>query len=130
MRLEQVLANLLDNALRHTPAGGRVVVSASRDATAAVISVADDGEGIPPGHLTAVFDRFHRVDPSRVSTDGGGSGLGLTIARAIVTDHGGTLEARSEGAGRGATFVVRLPLATRSAEPQTATTRSRPPFLA
>jgi signal transduction histidine kinase len=114
VRVGQVMANLLDNALRHTPAGGRVVVRAVRDATSAVISVSDTGEGIPAGHLTSVFERFHRVDSSRVSTDGGGSGLGLTIARAIVTDHGGTLEARSAGTGRGATLVVTLPLAPRS----------------
>jgi signal transduction histidine kinase len=122
VRVGQVMANLLDNALRHTPTGGRVVVTARMDAARAVISVSDTGEGIPSGHLSAVFDRFHRVDSSRVSNDGGGSGLGLTIARAIVTDHGGTLEAFSEGAGQGATFVVRLPVASRSGGRQTATT--------
>ncbi len=110
MRLQQVLANLLDNALRHTPTGGRVTVTARRDAVAFLVTVADTGEGIPPSQLSSVFDRFHRVDPSRVSVDGSGSGLGLTIAKAIVADHGGTITARSDGAGLGSSFMVRLPL--------------------
>jgi signal transduction histidine kinase len=110
-RIEQVLANLLDNALRHTPSGGTVTVQVSVTSEDSVLSVADTGEGIPVDQLSLVFDRFHRVDPSRVSSRGGGSGLGLTIARAIVVDHGGTLEARSEGTGRGATLVMTIPLA-------------------
>lgn len=110
MRLQQVLANLLDNALRHTPAAGRVAVHASAAAGAALVQVTDSGEGIPSGQLEAVFGRFHRVDPSRVSADGSGSGLGLTIARAIVIDHGGTLSAESRGPGLGSTFSLRLPL--------------------
>ncbi len=109
MRLQQVLANLLDNALRHTPTGGTVTVTTNRDATSMTLTVADTGEGIPSAQLTSVFDRFHRVDPSRVSVDGSGSGLGLTIARAIVVDHGGTITAASKGLGHGSTFTVRLP---------------------
>ncbi len=108
-RLQQVLANLLDNALRHTPPGGSVRVSIDRDPGAVVIRVVDSGEGIPPALLPLVFDRFFRVDPARASTDGSGSGLGLTIARAIVNDHGGSLGVSSPGLGRGATFTVRLP---------------------
>jgi signal transduction histidine kinase len=108
-RIGQVLGNLLDNALRHTPAGGQVVMDAApgpRDTV--VIEVADSGEGIPVDQLEAVFDRFHRVDPARAGR-GGGSGLGLTIARAIVAEHGGTLTAHSAGPGGGATFRITLP---------------------
>lgn len=116
VRLQQVLANLLDNALRHTPAGGRVDVTLSERAGVVRVQVADTGEGIPTEQLHAVFERFHRVDPSRVSSDGGGSGLGLTIARAIVNDHGGTLEATSPGIGKGTTFIMTIPLARRATQ--------------
>ena len=109
-RLKQVLANLLDNALRHTHDGGHVAVSLAVEARAAVIRVTDDGDGIPADQLEVVFARFHRVDSSRRSGDGSGSGLGLTIARAIVSDHGGTIVAQSSGPGLGATFTIRLPL--------------------
>ena len=110
-RLQQVLANLLDNALRHTPDGGHVSVAVGRVGPGIALSVTDDGEGIPADELAAVFDRFHRVDPARTATDGSGSGLGLTIARAIVADHGGTLTATSEGPGRGSAFTLTLPAA-------------------
>jgi two-component system, OmpR family, sensor histidine kinase BaeS len=112
VRIQQVLANLLDNSLRHTPAGGHTTVSVAQGAGDVRISVTDDGAGIPADQLDAVFDRFYRVDPARAVTDSGGSGLGLTIARAIVTAHGGTLTATSPGPGRGATFTVTLPLAS------------------
>lgn len=110
-RLQQVLANLLDNALRHTPSGGHVELAVTGDARQVRFLIRDDGEGLPPDQLEAVFGRFHRADPARVLTDGGGSGLGLTIARAIVSDHGGTLTAGSAGPGRGTTFTVTLPTA-------------------
>lgn len=109
LRIQQVLANLLDNALRHTRRGGSVTVTTERQANTIRIRVTDDGEGIPPEQLGRVFDRFHRGDPARRSVDGGGSGLGLTIARAIIVDHGGTLTAYSEGVERGATFVIEVP---------------------
>lgn len=112
-RLHQVLANLLDNALRHTPAGGLVTVTVNISGGAVRFLVSDDGDGLPPDQLQAVFQRFHRTDPARTSHDGEGSGLGLTIARAIMTAHGGTLTADSDGAGRGATFTVTLPVAPR-----------------
>ncbi len=108
-RLQQVMANLLDNALRHTSPGGQVRVAAGSVGERTAITVADDGEGIPRDQLTAVFTRFHRVDPARATTDGSGSGLGLTIARAIIIDHRGTLSAHSDGPGTGATFTVTLP---------------------
>ena len=112
-RLQQVLANLLDNALRHTPAQGHVSVQVECASGLVQIRVSDTGEGIPVDQLSSVFERFHRVDPSRVSTAGSGSGLGLTIARAIVAAHGGTLEAHSAGVGSGTTFRVELPLDSR-----------------
>ena len=109
IRLQQVLANLLDNALRHTPPGGVVDVAALVAGECFEIRVRDSGEGIPADQLTSVFERFHRVDPSRMSGDGGGSGLGLTIARAIVSDHRGSLTAASNGTGRGALLTVSIP---------------------
>ena len=109
-RLQQVLANLLDNALRHTPSGGRVAVDLTRSHGSCLIRVSDTGDGLPAEQLVAVFERFHRVDPARSSGDGSGSGLGLTIARAIVTDHAGSLTAASPGPGLGATFTIRLPV--------------------
>ncbi len=109
-RMGEVLANLLDNALRHTPAGGRVVVAAARRGREVELSVSDTGVGIPAEHLPRVFERFYRVDPAR-SRATGGSGIGLTIAKAIVEAHGGTIRAESEGPGRGARFVVTLPVA-------------------
>lgn len=114
IRIEQVLANLLDNALRHTPPGGSVTVGASRGAEDIRVVVSDTGEGLTTHQLSMVFDRFYRADPSRVSADGGGSGLGLTIARAIIADHGGTIEASSPGAGHGTTFTMHLPPAPAS----------------
>ena len=111
IRLQQVLANLLDNALRHTPPGGRVDVFATMVDGQCRVRVCDTGEGIPGGELSSVFERFHRVDPSRVSGDGGGSGLGLTIARAIVMDHGGSLAASSPGAGQGTCLTMMIPAA-------------------
>jgi signal transduction histidine kinase len=107
-RMGQVLANLLDNALRHTPAGGTVRVSCRRAGGGVEIEVADTGEGIEPAHLPHVFDRFYRADPARNSSHGG-SGIGLTISKALVEAQGGELSAHSDGPGRGASFVIRLP---------------------
>ncbi len=110
VRLSQVLGNLLDNALHHTPKGGEAVVSLGRASADVIVEVTDDGAGIGAEHLPLIFDRFYRADPSRNSGSGsGGSGLGLTIARALAEAHGGTLEARSHGVGTGATFSLTLP---------------------
>jgi two-component system, OmpR family, sensor histidine kinase BaeS len=106
-RLTQVLSNLLRNALEHTPAGGSVTVSADPVDDQISIEVRDSGAGIAPEHLPQVFERFFRADPSRRHV--AGSGIGLTISRAIVHGHGGTITADSDGPGRGATFTVRLP---------------------
>jgi signal transduction histidine kinase len=109
-RLQQVLGNLLANALRHTPPGGRVTVTVAAPTPRTVrIAVADTGEGIPVDQLETIFTRFHRADPSRTSGDGSGAGLGLTIARAIIAGHGGTLTATSAGPGAGSTFTITLP---------------------
>lgn len=108
-RLEQVFRNLILNAQTHTPAHGRIEVRADQDAGWVQIDVADTGSGIAPDHLPHVFDRFYRADRSR-SRATGGAGLGLAIARQLVTAHGGTIIAASDGPGRGATVTVRLPL--------------------
>lgn len=107
-RIGQVLANLLSNALRHTPAGGRVEVSVGDDDTEVVLEVADNGDGVPPEHLSRIFDRFYRVDAAR-DREHGGTGVGLAISRAIALAHGGELIATSAGAGQGTTFTLRLP---------------------
>lgn len=118
-RLSQVVQNLLDNAIRYTPAGGEVSVAVSvsastqvaSDARAAngmvVLTVSDTGVGIPAADLPHVFERFYRVEKSRRSDDGG-AGLGLAIARRLVEDHGGTISVESE-VGRGSRFSVALP---------------------
>jgi two-component system, OmpR family, sensor histidine kinase BaeS len=107
-RIGQVLSNLLSNALRHTPGGGSVTIAASATSTGVEINVRDTGSGIAPEHLPKVFDRFYRADAAR-SRQFGGSGIGLTIARALVEAHRGTLRASSRGAGQGATFTILLP---------------------
>lgn len=107
-RILQVLTNLLTNALRHTPAGATVTVGAALTTRAVTITVSDTGEGISPEALPHVFERFYRADAAR-DRQSGGSGIGLTIARAIAVAHGGTLEAASAGPGRGATFTLTLP---------------------
>ncbi|MCL6568659.1 MAG: HAMP domain-containing histidine kinase, partial [Meiothermus silvanus] len=106
-RLQQVLSNLLANALRHTPSGGEVVLQAGLVPSGVCFSVRDTGPGIPPEHQARVFERFYRVDSARSRQDGG-SGVGLTIAKGLVEAMGGTMGLRSE-AGRGSTFWFTLP---------------------
>ncbi len=114
-RLSQVLGNLLQNALRHTPSGGSVEVSCIRDGDRLRITVADTGEGIAPEHLTRVFERFYRADSAR-DREHGGAGLGLAIAKALVEAHSGTISVASSGPGAGATFTIDLPTAPIRAE--------------
>jgi len=110
VRLEQVVANLLDNAAKFTPAGGSVTVDLTLDDSAgdAVISVRDTGVGIDPEMLARVFDAFAQADGS-LDRGRGGLGLGLSLARGLVELHGGSIHATSAGLGKGAEFVVRLP---------------------
>lgn len=107
-RLAQVFTNLLDNALKHTPAGGNVTLSASAIAEGVMIAVKDSGPGIPLEDLHRVFERFYQVDKSRAHAEG--LGLGLAITKEIVEAHGGSVGVESQ-AGHGAKFSVRLPLA-------------------
>ena len=107
-RLQQVLLILLDNALKHTPAGGMVTVGARRHGGDALLEVADSGPGIPPEHLPRVFDRYYRADRAR-SRAAGGTGLGLAIAQSLVVAHGGHLTlANVPGGGLRATIRLRL----------------------
>ena len=107
-RLDQVLANLMANALRHTPAGGTITLRAQPFDGGVTISVSDTGVGIPTKDLPFIFDRFWRGDRSRSHADGAGSGLGLAIARQLVQLHGGRIVAESEP-GRGTTFTIAVP---------------------
>ncbi|MDC5698371.1 HAMP domain-containing histidine kinase [Intrasporangium calvum] len=110
-RLAQVVTNLLGNAIRATDRGGEVRVACRREGRFAVVEVADSGEGLEPTELAHVFERFYRVPGRRVAKHETGSGIGLTIARGIMREHGGDLTGRSPGRGRGATFTARIPLA-------------------
>jgi len=107
-RLGEVLANLLANALRHTPAGGTVTLAAERADDDVILTVTNTGDGLVPDDLERVFERFYRADRSR-SRDQGGSGIGLAIARALVEAHGGRLSVESPGKGQGARFICSLP---------------------
>ena len=109
-RLGQVLTNLVSNAIQYTPGGGEVVISAMQAEREIQVAVTDNGVGIPPEHLKNIFTRFYRVDKSRSRASGGGSGIGLTIARLLVEAHGGRIWAASEGEGQGSRFMFALPL--------------------
>jgi signal transduction histidine kinase len=131
-RLRQLLLNLVTNAIRFTPAGGRVTLRCRRDGGHAVVGVEDSGAGIAAADLPRVFDRFYRADPARSrgageagggSPDASGAGLGLSIARWAAETHGGTIAVASEP-GRGSVFTVRLPLAPAVSPPG----RDRPHF--
>jgi len=104
-RLEQVAANLIDNALKYTPPGGRVEVEIGADGQAAILRVRDTGPGIPAAEMPRIFDRLFRGDTSRTER---GLGLGLSLVKAVVEAHGGTVGVENEP-GRGAVFTVRLP---------------------
>jgi CheY-like chemotaxis protein len=108
-RLQQVFWNLLSNAVKFTPTGGKVTVYLRQADSIAEIEVTDSGQGIRPDFLPFVFDRFRQAD-STSTRQHGGLGLGLAIARHLIEIHGGSIEARSNGEGEGAAFIVRLPL--------------------
>lgn len=107
-RITQVLVNLVANAIQYTPEGGNVSITATRQSDEIQISVKDTGVGIPPEHLANLFTRFYRVDKSRSRNAGGGSGIGLTIAKHLVEAHGGRIWAESKGDGQGSTFTFSL----------------------
>lgn len=109
-RVIQVLGNLIENAIRHTPSGGAVTVGAVRIRDGTVrVSVQDSGEGIAPTELTRIFESFYQPSGSRAGSQQGRLGLGLSIAREIVAGHGGSIWVESPGAGRGASFFFTLP---------------------
>jgi signal transduction histidine kinase len=109
-----VLQNLIENAVKYSPNGGRIAVRVQAGPGVVELRVEDEGVGIPPDQLHAIFERFHRVDNSATRRIGG-SGLGLAIVKGLVTAHGGTIHAESRGEGRGSAFVVTLPLPQKGA---------------
>ena len=110
-RLTQVLTNLVGNAIQYTPEGGQVTVSMRHDGGEFLFSVIDTGVGIPTEHLPLLFHRFYRVDKSRSRQAGGGSGIGLTIAKHLIEAQGGKIWAESEGLGKGSNFSFKLKVA-------------------
>src|SRR5262249_5381125 len=110
VRLAQVITNLLNNAAKYTPAGGRISISARREGDEVTISVRDTGIGISSEMLPQVFEMFSQANSSAAHRKGG-LGVGLALARSFVGLHGGRIEAHSEGPGKGSRFVVYLPLA-------------------
>src|SRR6185436_645243 len=108
-RLQQVIWNLLTNAVKFTPKGGTVVVSARRSASEVQISVRDSGEGIDSRFLPYIFEPFRQAESPQTRVHGG-LGLGLSISRYIAEAHGGTVTVESEGRGKGTTFTVTLPV--------------------
>jgi signal transduction histidine kinase/ActR/RegA family two-component response regulator len=108
-RIQQVIWNLVSNAIKFTPKGGKIRVTLARDKSSLQIEVSDNGQGISPELLPYVFDRFRQADSSS-RRKFGGLGLGLSIVKHLVEMHGGTVEARSPGEGLGSTFIVRLPI--------------------
>ena len=115
MRLQQIVGNLVSNAIKFTPGGGRVTIGLERTAQDACIVVADTGIGIDPAQLPKMFETFWQADPS-TSSAREGLGLGLSIVRRLVELHGGTIDAYSAGLGAGARMTVTLPLAPESAD--------------
>ena len=110
-KLGQVIYNLTENAIKYTPDGGRIAVTLIQRGKLAVLSVQDNGVGIPKEDIAHIFDRFYRVDKAR-SREAGGSGLGLSIVRQLVELHGGRVTVESEF-GHGTTFTVELPMDTK-----------------
>jgi signal transduction histidine kinase/ActR/RegA family two-component response regulator len=111
VRLDQVVTNLITNAVKYTPAGGQVEVRLDLQGGEALLTVRDTGIGIPQEHLRSIFDMFAQV-PTSIDRSSGGLGLGLTLVRSLVELQGGSVSANSEGKGRGSVFTVRLPLAS------------------
>jgi signal transduction histidine kinase len=115
-RIQQILANLIGNAIKFTPRGGAVVATVRRDADDLVIEVCDTGMGIAPTFLPHVFERFRQADAGHWRPVGG-LGLGLAIVKELAERHGGRVTAESAGIDQGATFIVRLPYRSTRPEP-------------
>ena len=113
-RLLQVIINLLSNALQFTSKKGSVKVKAAKNKNDLVVSIADNGLGIRPQDIGHIFERFYRADKSRSRQEGGGSGIGLTIAQSLIRAHGGRIWVESEGEGKGSIFSFSLPLKTKN----------------
>ena len=116
-RMHQVLVNLLANAAKYTPAGGRIWVKAALEGEEAVVRIEDNGVGIPTEMLPRIFDLFTQVESSRGHSQGG-LGIGLSLVKELVSLHGGSVQVRSDGPGKGAEFTVRLPLAPSASLPR------------
>jgi two-component system sensor histidine kinase BaeS len=108
-RIDQAVGNLLINAIRHTPEGGMIRLTAEISANEVVIQVKDTGEGIPEDQLPYIFERFWKADPSRTHADGSGTGLGLAITKQLIQNHGGRIEVTSQP-NHGTTFTIHFPL--------------------
>lgn len=128
VRLAQVFSNLLNNACKYTQPGGRVEIAARREGSHAVVAVRDNGVGIPPEMLSTIFDMFMQLGQPRGEVRSG-LGIGLTLAQRLVEMHGGTIEAHSEGSGRGSEFVVRIPALTHSVAPPAPTPAAPAPHV-
>jgi signal transduction histidine kinase/ActR/RegA family two-component response regulator len=126
-RLEQIFSNLVNNSIKYTPSGGKVSIATETSDTEAIITVADDGIGIPHETLPRVFDLFAQADQS-LARSGGGLGIGLTLVRQLVELHGGSVSVLSDGPGRGSEFTVRIPLTVR--RPNTQRSASPPEHTA
>jgi PAS domain S-box-containing protein len=125
VRMSQVVANLLNNAAKYTPAGGTITLSAAAEADTAVIRVSDNGIGLSAEMIQSIFELFAQADDTRDRSQGG-LGIGLALVRNLVELHGGTVQAESPGVGSGSTFSVRLPLATKGADASPTLTSTMP----
>ena len=127
-RLEQIISNLVDNALKYTPSGGVVTVTTAREDGCAVLRVKDTGEGIPPELLACIFDLFVQ-QPQALDRSRGGLGLGLTLVKRLAELHDGSVAAASEGPGRGSEFTVRFPVVESPPSPERVNARRPRPAL-